>query len=158
KNFRTEFKITILTVIICDMKNIKAILLSSVIGISMLSMGSCTKDLAEINKNTNSPEVVPTYSLFNGANRYLMNYTRDGWWMARMTMPWMQYSAQNNYLEEDKYEYRDAQTSNGWVYLYRSANSYKDIIAMCEDREVSDQMLAYWNLDNQMKQLRLMLG
>ncbi|HLR00594.1 MAG TPA: SusD/RagB family nutrient-binding outer membrane lipoprotein [Sphingobacterium sp.] len=140
------------------MKNIKAILLSSVIGISMLSMGSCTKDLAEINKNPNSPEVVPTYSLFNGANRYLMNYTRDGWWMARMTMPWMQYSAQNNYLEEDKYEYRDAQTSNGWVYLYRSANSYKDIIAMCEDPELSDQMLAYGNLDNQIAVSRIMIA
>lgn len=140
------------------MKNIKAIFLSSVIGISTLSMMSCTKDFEEINKNPNSPEDVPSYTVFNGANRYLMNFTRDGWWMARMSMPWMQYSAQNNNLNEDKYQYRDAQTTNGWIYLYRSANSYKDIILMCENPETSATMMAYGNLDNQIAASRIMLA
>jgi len=140
------------------MKNIKAILLSSVIGISTLSMISCTKDLADINKNPNAPEEVPSYAVFNGANRYLMNFTRDGWWMARMSMPWMQYSAQNNYVEEDKYQYRDAQTTNGWIYLYRSANSYKDIILMCENPETSSSMMAYGDLENQIAISRIMLA
>lgn len=140
------------------MKDIKAILLSSVIGLSTLTMMSCTKDLAEINKNPNSPEEVPSYTVFNGANRYLMNFTRDGWWMARMSMPWMQYSAQNNYVEEDKYQYRDAQTTNGWIYLYRSANSFKDIIDMCTNPETSSKMSAYGNLDNQIASSRIMLA
>ncbi|HLS96928.1 MAG TPA: SusD/RagB family nutrient-binding outer membrane lipoprotein [Sphingobacterium sp.] len=140
------------------MKNIKAILLSSVIGISTLSMMSCTKDLEEINTNPNAPEIVPTYTIFNGANRYLVNYTRDGWWMARMSMPWMQYSAQNNYVEEDKYQYRDAQTTNGWIYLYRSANNYKDIIETCENPELRDQMSAYGDIENQIAIARIMLA
>ncbi|MGB3065197.1 SusD/RagB family nutrient-binding outer membrane lipoprotein [Sphingobacterium thalpophilum] len=140
------------------MKDIKAILVSSVIGISTLFMMSCTKDLAEINTNPNSPEEVPSYTVFNGANRYLMNYTRDGWWMARMSMPWMQYSSQNNYVEEDKYQYRDNQTTNGWIYLYRSANSFKDIILMCENPETSSRTSAYGNLDNQIAAARIMLA
>lgn len=140
------------------MKHIKALFISSVLGISALSMTSCTKDFEEINTNPNSPEVVPSYTVFNGANRYLMTFTRDGWWMARMSMPWMQYSAQSNYVEEDKYQYRDGQTGNGWIYLYRSANSYKDIILMCENPETADQMSAYGNLDNQIAASRIMLA
>ena len=140
------------------MKHIKALFISSVLGISALSMTSCTKDFEEINTNPNSPEVVPSYTVFNGANRYLMTFTRDGWWMARMSMPWMQYSAQSNYVEEDKYQYRDNQTGNGWIYLYRSANSYKDIILMCENPETADQMSAYGNLDNQVAASRIMLA
>lgn len=140
------------------MKNIKTIILSSVIGISALSMNSCTKDLAEINTNPNAPEVVPSYTLFNGANRYLMNYTRDGWWMLRMSMPWMQYSAQNNYLEEDKYQYRDNQTTDGWIYLYRSAHTFKDIIDICENPALNVAASAYGDLDNQIAVSRIMLA
>ncbi|MDF2515419.1 MAG: SusD/RagB family nutrient-binding outer rane lipoprotein [Sphingobacterium sp.] len=140
------------------MKNIKAILLSSVIGISALSMNSCTKDLADINVNPNAPEKVPTYSLFNGANRYLINFTRDEWLMARMSMPWMQYSAQNNYLEEDKYQYRDNQTTNGWTYLYRSAHTFKDLIDVCETPERKLESEQNGNLDNQIASARIMLA
>lgn len=139
------------------MKNIKAILLSSVLGIASVSMVSCTKDLAEINKNPNAPEVVPTNTVFNGANRLLFDNTRDGWWMARMSMPWMQYSAQNNYVEEDKYQYRDVQTTNGWIFLYRTANNFKSIIEACEDPELSNQMSGYGNLQNQIAASRIML-
>jgi len=140
------------------MKNIKSIFLSSVIGFSALGFSGCTKDFVEINTNPNAPEVVPTNAIFNGANRYLFTYTRDGWWMARMTMPWMQYSAQNNYVEEDKYQYRDVQTNNGWVYLYRVANNYKDIIDKCEDPEFQGQMSGYGNLSNQIAVSRIMLA
>ncbi|KGE13949.1 SusD/RagB family nutrient-binding outer membrane lipoprotein [Sphingobacterium deserti] len=140
------------------MKNIKALFWSSVLTLSAATMTSCTKDLTEININPNAPEVVPTYSIFNGANRYLINFTRDGWWMARMTMPWMQYSAQNNYLDEDKYRYRDVQTDNGWIYLYRSANNYKDIIDLCEDPDLSEQMSVYGDLENQIAIARIMLA
>ncbi|MGN0021180.1 MAG: SusD/RagB family nutrient-binding outer membrane lipoprotein [Sphingobacterium hotanense] len=140
------------------MKNIKSILLSSVIGISTMTFVSCTKDLGEINKNPNSPEIVPTNTIFNGANRVLFDNTRDGWWMARMSMPWMQYSAQSNYVEEDKYQYRDNQTTNGWIFLYRVANNYKDLIEKCEDPETSNQMAGYGSLQNQIAASRIMLA
>ncbi|MEN5058392.1 SusD/RagB family nutrient-binding outer membrane lipoprotein [Sphingobacterium kitahiroshimense] len=123
-------------------------------------MISCTKGLSDINVNPNEPEdgQAPTYTLFNGANRHLMNYTRDGWWMARMSMPWMQYSAQNNYVQEDKYQYRDNQTNNGWIYLYRSANNYKEIIDICEDPILKIAAAANGNLDNQIASARIMLA
>ncbi|WP_313581914.1 SusD/RagB family nutrient-binding outer membrane lipoprotein [Chishuiella sp.] len=140
------------------MKIIKKLVVLSLLGVSIGSLTSCDNDLESFNKNDNNPEIVPTYTIFNGANRYLMNYTRDGWWSARMSLPWMQYSAQNNYIEEDKYQYRDTQTSNGWVYLYRSANNYKDIIDKCENSETSVQMSKYGNLQNQIAVSRIMLA
>lgn len=134
--------------------------MSSLIGLLTLSMVSCTKGFEDINTNPNVPEdgEAPTYTLFNGANRYLMNYTRDGFWIARMSMPWMQYSAQNNYVEEDKYQYRDSQTSNGWIYLYSSANTFKNIIAICEDPKLMVATAAYGNLNNQIASARIMMA
>lgn len=140
------------------MKFIKKIIILSLLGASVGSLTSCDNDLEEINRNENNPDSVPTYTVFNGASRYLMHYTRDGWWSARMSLPWMQYSSQNNYLEEDKYQYRDAQTSNGWVYLYRSANNYKDIILKCENPELKEVNETYGNIQNQIAASRIMLA
>lgn len=141
------------------MKVLNRLVLLALLGTSVgTTLTSCDNGLEAINENTNNPEVVPTYTIFNGANRYLMNYTRDGWWSARMSLPWMQYSSQNNYLEEDKYQYRDAQTSNGWVYLYRSANNYKDIIQRVEDPATASQMAGYGNPQNQIAASRIMLA
>ncbi|MBF0596569.1 SusD/RagB family nutrient-binding outer membrane lipoprotein [Faecalibacter rhinopitheci] len=140
------------------MKLINKLVLFTLLGASVGTLTSCDNDLLAINTNENNPEIVPTSTIFNGANRYLMNYTRDGWWSARMSLPWMQYSSQNNYLEEDKYQYRDAQTSNGWTYLYRAANNYKDIIQRCEDPATTVQMSAYGNIQNQIATSRIMLA
>ncbi|WP_068597690.1 SusD/RagB family nutrient-binding outer membrane lipoprotein [Vaginella massiliensis] len=116
---------------------------------------SCTSDFEEINTNPNSPEVVPTYTIFNGATRHLMYNTRDGWWSGRMTLPWMQYSTQYNYLEEDKYQYRDSQTSNGWLNIYRDLMNFKDIILKAEDS--SFNMELYGDIDNQIAASRIMM-
>ena len=140
------------------MKLINKLVLFTLLGASAGTLTSCDNDLVAINANENNPEIVPTSTIFNGANRYLMNYTRDGWWSARMSLPWMQYSSQNNYLEEDKYQYRDTQTSNGWTYLYRSANNYKDIIQRCEDPTTTTQMSGYGNIQNQIAASRIMLA
>ena len=140
------------------MKLINKLVLFTLLGASVGTLTSCDNDLESINANTNNPEIVPTYTIFNGANRYLMNYTRDGWWSARMTLPWMQYSSQNNYLEEDKYQYRDTQTNSGWANLYRSANNFKDLIQRVEDPATALQMSAYGNSKNQVAASRIMLA
>lgn len=127
-------------------------------GISLLGLASCDDGLEDINTNPNNPEVAPTNMLFNGATRYLMFYTRDGWWSARMTLPWMQYSTQYIYLEEDKYQYRETQTSNGWFYLYKTATDLKSIIDFCENPETQIQMSGYGNLNNQIAASRIMLA
>lgn len=135
----------------------------SLITLTMLVIGSftissCTDDFDEINTNPNNPEVVPTNLIFNGATRYLMNYTRDGWWSARMSLPWMQYTAQHRYVNEDLYQYRETQTTNGWFYLYKSANDFKSIIDLCENPDTSSGMEAYGNLNNQIAVSRIMLA
>lgn len=140
------------------MRLLNKLVLFTLLGASVGTLTSCDNDLEAINVNNNNPEIVPTSTIFNGANRYLMNYTRDGWWSARMSLPWMQYSSQNNYLEEDKYQYRDTQTNNGWTYLYRSANNFKDIIDRVENPETAVQMSAYGNLQNQIAASRIMLA
>ncbi len=128
------------------------------IGFGLLFVASCTKDFDEINTNPNSPEEAPTNMIFNGATAYVMNYTRDGWWSARMTLPWMQYSGQRIYQEEDKYQYRETQTDNGWFYLYKTATDLKTIIDMCSDEEIAVQMAAYGNPQNQIAASRIMLA
>lgn len=140
------------------MRSIKIIRKISLAIASILLLNGCTKNLENININPNLPEIVPTNTIFNGANKFLLSNTRDGWWQMRMSMPWMQYSAQNNYIEEDKYLYRDAQGNNGWNYLYRAANNYQDIIKQCEDPVLSKQMSVYGNLANQIAVSRIMLA
>src|SRR5690625_7279387 len=88
-------------------------------GLTIFGLTACDDDFEKINTNPNDPEVAPTNMIFNGATRYLMNYTRDGWWSGRLSLPWMQYSTQYIYIEEDKYQYRESQTSNGWFYHYK---------------------------------------
>lgn len=126
--------------------------------ITLLSLGSCDDDLGEINSNPNNPEVVPTNMLFSDATRYLMDNTRDGWFSARLTLPWMQYSAQLNYTEEDSYQYRETQISNGWAAMYRTAQNFKSVIEFCENPETQIQMETYGNLDNQIAASRIMLA
>ena len=72
-------------------------------GLTIFGLTACDDDFEKINTNPNDPEVAPTNMIFNGATRYLMNYTRDGWWSGRLSLPWMQYSTQYIYIEEDKY-------------------------------------------------------
>lgn len=133
-------------------------LLICFIGLGLISISSCTDNFENINTNPNAPEVAPTNMIFNNATRYLMHYTRDGWWSARMTLPWMQYSGQHVYQEEDKYQYRENQTSNGWFYLYKSATDLKSIIDFCENEDTKDQMAGYGNLDNQVAVSRIMIA
>ena len=139
-------------------KNIgKYLLMATLLG-STAMFTSCDNGLAELNENPNSPEIVPTYTIFNGATRYLMSSARDGWWSARLSMPWMQYTAQINYTEEDKYQYRDTQTTNSWIQLYRSASNFKDIIDKCKNPATAAQMEQYGYLDNQIAISRIMVA
>lgn len=141
------------------MKTIKNKFIIGAFGLSLLTgVNSCTENFDEINSNPNNAEVVPTNMLFSEANRSLIDNTRDGWWSARMTLPWMQYSAQLAYTEEDSYQYRETQTSNGWSIIYRQAQNLKSLIEFCENPETSVQMSAYGNLDNQIASSRVMLA
>lgn len=104
--------------------------------VGLISFTSCDSDLADINQNPNEPEIVPAYTIFNRATRRVMDNTRDGWMGSRLASPWMQYGAQINYVEEDKYQYRETTAQGGWNQLYIAANNFKKIIEIAEGQNL----------------------
>lgn len=140
------------------MKKINILLIALSLGFSTVALTSCDTDFEEINKNPNNPEEVPISTLFNGTNRYLMEETRNGWWAYRISSPWMQYSAQNVYIDEDKYAYRDAdQAQAGWLDLYRAAANYQQIIKYASDNDYLVRY-GYADGDNTIATARIMLA
>lgn len=132
-----------------------------IIGLSLISLfalTSCGDGLEEINKNPNEPEIVPSHTIFNRATRRVSDNTRDAWMGGRLLHPWMQYSAQINYVEEDKFLYRPTTTQTGWNQLYIAASNFKNIIDLCENPETSNTMAASGNLTNQIAASRVMLA
>lgn len=134
----------------------KRILLLSFLGLTL--MWSCDNDFEEINTDPDRPEAAPTYTIFNTATKRLMDETRDGWVSGRMVLPWMQYSAQRNYVDEDKYQYRPTTGDQAWNNIYRALANYKEIITFCEDPELGLQMAAYGDLNNQIGVARIMMA
>ncbi|MFV8372732.1 SusD/RagB family nutrient-binding outer membrane lipoprotein [Flavobacterium sp. LB2P6] len=133
-------------------------IISALSVIVILVTASCSTDLEEINIDPNRPEAVPTYGIFNYANKAIMDGTRGPFSSARIALPWVQYSAQRNYTEEDRFQFR--QESNTALYnsYYLAANNYKSIIDLNVNPATKDEMSAYGNNDNQIAAARIMLA
>ena len=138
------------------MSNYKKIIGLALIG--LITFTSCDSGLEDVNVNPNEPEIVPTHTIFNRATRRVVDNLRDDWMGARLANPWMQYTAQTNYVEEDKYQYRPTTTQAGWDQLYIAANNFKAIIDFCEDPATANTMEASGNLQNQIAASRVMLA
>lgn len=134
----------------------KRILIASLLGVSLL--WSCDNSFEDINTDPDRPTAAPTYTIFSTASKRLMDETRDGWVSGRMLLPWMQYSAQRNYVEEDKYAYRPTTGNQAWNDIYRSLSNFKMIIDFCEDPESGPSMEAYGALNNQIGVTRIMMA
>ena len=119
---------------------------------------SCTSELEEVNKNPNSPTVVPAYGLFSGANKFLMDATRGDFSSGRMALPWVQYSAQRNYTEEDRFQFREGVNQSLYRDYYLAANDYKSIIDFNTNPETKEQNAEFGNNDNQIAAARVMLS
>lgn len=119
---------------------------------------SCTNDLEEMNEDPNRTENPLTYGLFNYANKNLMDGTRDSFQSGRAALLWMQYGAQNNYTDEDRYQYRPTTPQSLWNAYYGSANNYKEIIELNTDEETAELMSQYGPTDNQIAAARVMLA
>ncbi|MDO5607476.1 MAG: SusD/RagB family nutrient-binding outer membrane lipoprotein [Capnocytophaga sp.] len=124
----------------------------------LLSLGSCDHAFDTINTNPNLPEKGTSYGLFNSANKELMDNTRGSFSSARVALPWVQYSAQMNYTEEDLYQYRVTSGDNLWRYLYSVANDYKSIIELNTDEQTKVNTALYGSNDNQIAAARIMLA
>ncbi|WP_333853630.1 SusD/RagB family nutrient-binding outer membrane lipoprotein [Epilithonimonas sp.] len=137
------------------MKKIFSIL--SIVALS-LTVTSCADTFEEIDTNPNSTENPLPTGLFNSANKEYMDYTRDGWVSARMILPWVQYSAQRIYTEEDRYQYRLSTDVQLWTRSYYVATDYKKIIDLNTNPATKDQMKVYGSNENQIAAARIMLS
>ncbi|MCD1118572.1 SusD/RagB family nutrient-binding outer membrane lipoprotein [Chryseobacterium turcicum] len=137
------------------MKKIAIIL--SVAAFSMIS-NSCSDKFDEIDINPNSTDKPLTYGIFNSANKELMDNTRDEWQSGRIVLPWVQYSAQTGYTEEDRYQYRLSTGVSLWSFSYRVAQDYKQIIDLNTNPATKVQMVTYGPNENQIAASRIMLS
>ncbi|QCX52608.1 SusD/RagB family nutrient-binding outer membrane lipoprotein [Elizabethkingia sp. JS20170427COW] len=139
-------------------KNIIRISLAlSTLAISLSSV-SCTNEFEEINADPNKTDKPLTYGLFNNANKQLMDGSRSSFESGRLALPWMQYSAQRNYTEEDRYQYRITSSQSLWSTYYMVAADYKKIIELNTDPATASQMSVYGPNNNQIAAARVMLS
>lgn len=137
------------------MKNLKYKILT--IAISLQFIG-CSQDFDEINRNPNNPEAVITSGIFNNATKTLMDNTRGAFPSGRMTLPWVQYSAQQNYTEEDRFQFREGTNDTFHAIMYTTALNFKSIIELNTNPATKNQMSVYGDNDNQIAASRIMLS
>lgn len=141
------------------MKNIKKIAYAfAAVLITSTAVVSCTQDFEEINTNPNLPETSLSYGVWNAANKIVTDATRNSFESARVTLPWMQYSAQTAYTEEDRYQYRLTSGDALWTQLYTAAANYQKIIQMNTDPATAGTSSAYGSNANQIAASRVMLA
>lgn len=137
------------------MKNLKYLILTTAVALQFIS---CSQDFEEINKNPNNPEEVITSGIFNNATKSLMDNTRGSFPSGRMTLPWVQYSAQQNYTEEDRFQFREGTNDTYHAVMYTTALNFKSIIELNTNPATKNQMSVYGDNDNQIAASRIMLS
>ena len=106
----------------------------TIVALLSLSLFSCTEGFDSDRVNPNNPLTVPTYGIYNQATKTLVGTNiRGSFGSARMALPWVQYSAQRNYTEEDRYQYREGTALSIFNTYYQQANNFKDIIKLNTD-------------------------
>ncbi|GIM61873.1 hypothetical protein CAPN008_19230 [Capnocytophaga canis] len=124
----------------------------------LVALSSCDKDFDEINTNPNSPDAFISYAVFNSANKSLMDGTRGAFSSGRVALQWVQYSAQRNYTEEDRYQYRPTSGDNLWSTYYLTAQDYKTIIDLNTSEKTKGEASNYGENENQIAAARIMLA
>lgn len=130
---------------------------TAVLVLGLTAVG-CTQDFNELNDNPNLTQTPLSYGVFNAANKLVTDATRNSFESGRVTLPWVQYSAQTNYTEEDRYQYRLTSGDALWRNLYAAAANYKKIIDMNTDPATKDAVSAYGPNENQIAASRVMLS
>lgn len=121
---------------------------------------SCTDNLEETNVSTNNPDIlkVPAYGVFNGAVSALMTNSRGSFSSGRMALPWIQYSAQRNYTEEDRFQFRETTNQSLYTDYYTAAIDFKTVIDLNTNPETKVLNATYGANDNQIAAARVMLA
>ena len=107
---------------------IKSIVLLS---LTFLMVGACTQDFEEINKNSNSPEVVPASLLLPTVIKNPVNEVAClAWGYGNVVM---QYSAKIQFTNEDRYNW--GPRTNPYRNFYNALRDLNNIISIAEDNE-----------------------
>jgi hypothetical protein len=125
---------------------------------SIFAFVSCTEDFDTLNQSPNQPLDVTTFGLFNNANKQLTDGTRGPFSSGRMTLPWVQYSAQRNYTNEDRFQFRQETNTALHTDLFTTAQNYRTIIELCTAPETAQLSSNYGNINNQIAASRIMLS
>ncbi len=136
------------------MKTYKKLLLKTLVLTLMLT--SCTKDFDSLNSSPNAPEKVPSTTLMVNAQFRLCQDIRDEWFSGRMVLPWVQYWAQLNYTEEDRYQYRENSNNDAWKIIYTDLMDLQRIVELNTDETTKGEMLAYGANENQIAAARIL--
>ncbi|MEK6492973.1 SusD/RagB family nutrient-binding outer membrane lipoprotein [Myroides odoratimimus] len=123
----------------------------------VIAFVSCDKDLEDINVNPNKPLEVPTGGLFNKANKDLMTNTRGVFPSGRMSLPWVQYSAQRNYTDEDLYLFRTGVNNSLYTDIFLAAKNYKEIIDIVTNENNQIKVQTYGHPGNMLSAARIMI-
>lgn len=124
----------------------------------LFSINSCADRFEDIDTNPNQTKNPLTYGIFNSANKEYLDEMRGSFSSGRVALPWVQYSAQRAYTEEDRYEYRLTSGVAIWSITYRVAQDYKQIIDLNTDPATKGIMSAYGPNNNQIAAARTMLA
>lgn len=123
---------------------------------SLLAFMGCDNGLEELNVDPNRPAEVPAGGLFNSTNKSLMTNTRSGFPSGRMALPWVQYSAQRNYTDEDLYQFRVGVNQSLYQNIFLAAKAYKSIALTASDKNQS-LVATYGTPVNMLAAARIML-
>ncbi len=119
-----------------------------------LSWVACDVDYQ---KNPNEATNPPTTALFNNSTVSLMSLMNDEWWEGRFTLVVMQYWAQTNYTDEDRYQFR-TNVAERWEAFYGAMEDYRLMIKMNTDEATKNGALAYGPNEGQIAMCRIMLS
>lgn len=136
----------------------KKILIAVMTISSLVSVTNCRQDFQEINTNPNLTTTPTTYGLFNSATKELMDISRGSFSSARMALPWVQYSAQRNYTEEDRFQFREDVNQSLFRDYYRVALDFKKIIEFNTNPSTAAQNEVYGPKNNQIAVSRIFLS
>ena len=95
-----------------------------------LALTSCGDDIENVNENPNSPEVVPTNTIFNSATKEFTDVTRSSFNNGRLVLNWMEYWGQNSYADEDRYLYRETSAESLYRDTYEIATDLQQILEL----------------------------
>ncbi len=119
-----------------------------------LSLVACDVDYEE---NPNETATPPTTALFNNSTVLLMDQMNDEWWEGRFTLVMMQYWAQNNYTDEDRYQFR-SNIAERWETFYGAMEDYRISIAMNTDEKTKGAADLLGPNEGQIAMCRIMLS